>query len=182
VYCRTLVAPIIITCPSCGGSFPSAVDATASSVVLTNYRHPCPFCGASVTVTGYYDDTSGFIGRMLAVRPTPQEIRAFVAALQTESAKEGPRRAAAVVAQAAPRLEPLLTDYFGWSQEKWLSFLGALLAVIGGLIGILDDGKLAKAFQALGLATTAAAVASDGPTKRRSRNKRKRERRTRQGK
>jgi hypothetical protein len=173
-----------LTCHNCGRSFPTPFGLIEGGGELTieGIGVECPSCGTAVDAAGVYVNVRGFVQNLASAVPTRAELLALHEALRSERAKVSALEAAAAVREVAPRLEPFLTDYFGWPQAKWLAFLASLLAAIGFLVAFVREGKVEDAFKAFGASGAAAAVASDKTKRPKTRNQSKAERRRRRGK
>lgn len=174
-------------CETCGERFTSGLIAVDPDVLLSadNVCVPCPYCGGTGVASGLFRGTEERLAQRLSqAAPTREELQALLLALSSPRAKAGPSEAARAVRDAVPRLEPYLTETFGWSGITWVTFIGLLLSAIASLMKGFEDGKASEFVSAAGSAAGAAGVmmAEDARQLRATRNKRKRERKARRKK
>lgn len=194
-----------IECPNCHRSFPLRMSGAAGSVFqFENCIYYCPHCRFPVPLEGTYVATEQAFTRILSARPSLDELERLVGALTSQRARTDPAAAQEEAEAEAPRLAPMLNDFFGLPLEKWRDVLGPLVLVLGCLIGFVKDPgwegatKVTGAFIAAAIAALkkerapvnieeaarrGAEIAAEQRTRlRRERNKRKREKkRSRRG-
>ncbi|HET7545477.1 MAG TPA: hypothetical protein VFK05_36670 [Polyangiaceae bacterium] len=150
----------------------------------------CPECAASTVIPNGTYDARGLVRKIIEASPTVDELSAFIAALRSPAAQEGPETAKAAVEVAAPRLAPLVfDDPFGITPSQWvgslkllLTALGPVLIAMGGGVAVTAASLIAVAMLALSNAEKkieAQKKADDPDTRRRERNKRKKARQLR---
>lgn len=176
----TPMSEIKAICPKCGRDVPTGIIMReGGALMMTGASIPCPHCGTRVDISGRYGEARGFLGRLLSENPTREEALAFFQALQSSRAQNGPRDAARAIAEAVPRLEPLLDEYSSWSPKEWQSFLVALIAMFASFAATLEDPKTSGVIQTVGLGAVTVGVMDHN--NRQVRNRKKRERRKQRG-